>query len=66
MSKLHFALTSDVVAITLYNGEKFSDEKKEIVEVVEFKVEDVPAELKDGDVWFEQIIAGSYFWDQRC
>lgn len=47
--KLHYQTKADSVAVTLYTGEKFSDENKEVHETVEFNVADIPAELKNGD-----------------
>lgn len=47
--KLHYQTNADSVTVTLYSGEKFSDEGKEILETVEFAVSDIPAELKNGE-----------------
>lgn len=47
--KLHYENNVDAVTVTLYKGEKFSDEGKEVISSVEFPIADVPSELKDGD-----------------
>lgn len=56
MSKLHYALVGAITTITLYRGEKFSDEAKEILETVSFDADKCPESLKDGDI--EKSLAG--------
>jgi len=48
MSKLHYALAGSAVIITLFDGAKWSDENKEILDTVKFDSADIPAELDDG------------------
>lgn len=49
MAKLHYELNGTVVKVTEFRGEKFSDEKKEVLNVVEFDAAEVPSLLKNGD-----------------
>lgn len=54
--KLHYSLVADIVTITLYRGEKFSDEDKEIIDTVVFEAGDCPAALLDNAI--EKSLAG--------
>lgn len=49
--KLNYETQVDRVVVSRYTGDGWSDEKKEVIEVVEFKLADLPAVLKanDGD-----------------
>lgn len=55
--KLHYSTTAKSVIVTLYQGEKFSDENKEILQTKEFAVDEIPAVLKNGD---EDVSLGAY------
>lgn len=54
--KLHYTNVGNIVTITLYRGEKFSDENKEIVSEKQFDASGCPDVLMDGDI--EKNLAG--------
>lgn len=47
--KLHYDITNAGVTVTLYNGERWTDEEKEIVSSASFAVADVPEELETNE-----------------
>lgn len=49
MSKLHYDVGVDAVTVTLYEGEGWGDEDKNVIDTATFAVGDVPATLETND-----------------
>lgn len=54
--KINYSLVASIVTLTLYRGEKFSDDTKEIISEHVFDAGECPAALKDGTI--EKSLAG--------
>lgn len=54
--KINYSLVAGTVTLTLYRGEKFSDDEKEIVSEHVFDATECPAALLDGQI--EKSLAG--------